>query len=696
VSGGRRTLTVSIIGDAASLERAMGKSRSATGAFGDSAEKSHGKLSRLSKYAAGAAVGAIGALGLAMTSSVKAAVESEKSQAKLETQLKALGISYSANAKHIDTAIQKTSQLSGLDDEELAGSFTNIVRVTGDVNEALRLNGLAADIARAKGVSLEAASKAVSKAAGGQAGALGRLGVVVKEGATGQEALAAAQQKFSGQAESYGKTAAGAQDRFKVATENLQEALGSKLLPVVADVANALAKGVGWLEKHETVTKVLIGTVGAFAGVLALLAIQTKVTAAATAVWTAATWALSAAMYATPVMLIVAGLALLVAGLVVAWNHSETFRNIVTGAFDAVKSTASAVFGWLKTAVVNVASFLVARWENIKTAVGFYWNAYRALIINPIRSAFASVRGAVENVVTFLGDRWEDIKSAASTAWDAVRSNIVSPIREGFTRIREIIAGKGGLVDWLGDRWEDIKKAADKMAAPFVAAFKTMSDGVKKVLDYLGKVVDAIRDVIKFLGNIKVPKISLPDLNPFGGFGGGNVGPGGSPPSSVDGFNDDAARFGNVVTSGYRPGDDGWHGQNRARDYAGGDMIGFARYMALNFGSRLLELIHTPLGFGIKNGQTVPMSYFGSAVAADHYDHVHVAMAQGGIVRARVGEMGPEDVYLPRGSRVVANHETGGSGVRDVYLTRSGNVTIGSQKAARVMANRLAFRAQFG
>jgi hypothetical protein len=81
---------------------------------------------------------------------------------------------------------------------------------------------------------------------------------------------------------------------------------------------------------------------------------------------------------------------------------------------------------------------------------------------------------------------------------------------------------------------------------------------------------------------------------------------------------------------GYRPGDPGWHGKNRARDYSGGNMMGFAKAVAAKFGGGLLELIHTPLGFGIKNGRKVGLGFWGPEINADHYDHVHVAMQTGG------------------------------------------------------------------
>jgi hypothetical protein len=47
---------------------------------------------------------------------------------------------------------------------------------------------------------------------------------------------------------------------------------------------------------------------------------------------------------------------------------------------------------------------------------------------------------------------------------------------------------------------------------------------------------------------------------------------------------------------------------------------------ASRFGGRLAELIYTPGGMGIKDGR--PFRYTGQ-VAADHYDHVHVAFDSG-------------------------------------------------------------------
>src|SRR5688572_1004214 len=67
--------------------------------------------------AAGMAIG-VGAIGIVAKASIDAAVESEKSQAKLRTQLKNMGVSYSEAAPKIDAIIQKQSSLFAVDDED--------------------------------------------------------------------------------------------------------------------------------------------------------------------------------------------------------------------------------------------------------------------------------------------------------------------------------------------------------------------------------------------------------------------------------------------------------------------------------------------------------------------------------------------------------------------------------------------------
>lgn len=225
--------------------------------------------------AAFVAAGGVYGVVTAVKAVTKAYGESEVSQRKMAAQLKAVDLSYDAHAQSIDRVIQKTSLLSGLDDEDLQDSFTAIVRATGSVTKGLDGVRIAADLSRAKNIDVAKAGEVVAKVYNGQVGALKRLGISIDpitaaqdklkastkhatdqqidaakaadKQATAQKAIAALQQRVSGQAKAYGETQKGASDRAAVAFENLQEVLGQKLAPTMTKVFNGVANFINQL-----------------------------------------------------------------------------------------------------------------------------------------------------------------------------------------------------------------------------------------------------------------------------------------------------------------------------------------------------------------------------------------------------------------------------------------------------------------
>jgi hypothetical protein len=256
-----RMLELKFLGDTRQLVKGFHTAGESLDEFGGKTEK-HKKS--LKSYALGlgkaGVAGALAGAGVFLAASVKAAVEAEKAQAKLTTTLKAAGIHWDAHSRQIDTTIKKTADLSGLTDTQLKGAFTNIVRVTGDhpggLQQALKLTAVAADLARAKHMDVAKAGELVGKVAGGNTSVLKRYGIIIDKGATSTQALGILQHKFSGQAEAYGKTTAGAQDRFKVAVNRLQVEIGTKLIPILTklilvalDVIDSADKIVGAFKK---------------------------------------------------------------------------------------------------------------------------------------------------------------------------------------------------------------------------------------------------------------------------------------------------------------------------------------------------------------------------------------------------------------------------------------------------------------
>jgi hypothetical protein len=257
-----RKLVVEIIGDSKSLERSFARSSHASKTF----ERNIGRtargalvgtgaltgLGRAASFASGAFIGGAG-LTFALTSTVKAALESQRVLAQTKNALEQGGDAWKEYGKQIDAAATAQSQLSGFDDERLLQTFQNLYRATGNVNEALRLNALSANVARGRNIELEAAAQIVTKASIGQVGALRRLGIDINKNATATQALDLLQRKYAGSAATYGKTASGAFDRLKVSIENTQEIVGKALLPGLTKVTNQLNK---WLANPANQQKI--------------------------------------------------------------------------------------------------------------------------------------------------------------------------------------------------------------------------------------------------------------------------------------------------------------------------------------------------------------------------------------------------------------------------------------------------------
>ncbi len=254
-TGFRAEATKQVKRDLAGVERSAASSNRELSRFNRGALVGTGVLGGLGRAAAFASASFIGGAGLVygLRSTIAAAEESQKVQAQLANALEQQNISLEANKAAIDKRTQALSQMSGFDDELITTTFINFVRRTGDVTKALNLNAIAVDVARGRNISLEASSALVTRASLGMAGSLRRVGIAAKDGASATELLNLLQQKYAGSAEAYGRTAAGAQERFRVAIENTQEAIGTALLPSITKALDAATK---WLNNTDNQKKI--------------------------------------------------------------------------------------------------------------------------------------------------------------------------------------------------------------------------------------------------------------------------------------------------------------------------------------------------------------------------------------------------------------------------------------------------------
>jgi hypothetical protein len=252
----RRRLEVEIVGDASKLDKAFRSAERSSRQFGRNVGKSGGLAGGLlSGVGKGGMIGAGIAAGtgvalVGLKKVVAAAKEAQVAQAQLDQAFAASGKSSVKFGAQVDRSIRSISKMAAFDDEDVSSAFASLLRTTGSIEKATRGAALAANIARARRISLAAATKIVEKAENGQLRGLKAIGVQLDSNTTTTEALERAQQKFAGSAAAYGKTAAGAQEKLGVAFENLEEKVGAKLLPTLTKLTLKLVELIDWSEKN--------------------------------------------------------------------------------------------------------------------------------------------------------------------------------------------------------------------------------------------------------------------------------------------------------------------------------------------------------------------------------------------------------------------------------------------------------------
>lgn len=180
--------------------------------------------------------------------------------------------------------------------------------------------------------------------------------------------------------------------------------------------------------------------------------VATKAATGAAKASAAAQWLLNAALSANPIGLVVVALVALTAGVVLAYKKSETFRDIVDGAFSVAKSAVSGVVD------------------------------------------------AVSGLVSWFRDK---VPPAVSTLKDKV-----APILDlAFAPIKTTLSTIGDVVTFVRDK---VPPAFDTMKGKVVPFIDAIVAPIKTAYDTMVNLVDKIASI----DFPDIPKI--PDINPFG------------------------------------------------------------------------------------------------------------------------------------------------------------------------------------
>ena len=244
-----RTLKLALLADVDKFLTGMNQAETSTKGLSSKINK-YSKAMAKSFALAGAAAGAY-AIKIGMDS-VNAAIEDEKSQATLAQALKNTTKATDANIAATEKYISATQLRYGVSDLKLRESLGNLARATGDVTKAQQLNNLALDISAATGRDLASVSLALAKSYDGNFGALKKLGIPLDEAIIKSKDFNLVQAEltklFGGAAAANAETYAGKLAIVKQRFDEMKEAAGARLLPVLSvllENINMTAKAIG-------------------------------------------------------------------------------------------------------------------------------------------------------------------------------------------------------------------------------------------------------------------------------------------------------------------------------------------------------------------------------------------------------------------------------------------------------------------
>jgi hypothetical protein len=297
-----------------------------------------GKVSGAGKILTGVVGGTV--VG-ALSDFANSAAADEANSLKLQTAIENSGVSWDDYADKIDDVIAKGQDLA-FSDDDTRNSLASLTESTGSVEEAMKRLPVAMDLARAKGISLEAASKLLGKVSDENTKVLKKYGIVMEEGATATDVLAKVQQIAGGQAEVYGSTTSGWIAKVKDGIGEFTEGIGASLGPAQGFIALLPGMSAGM--------SLAGGAVGALSSALGIQRTGMMLTIPVAG-------GLNLAL--GPLILVIGAIAIAAALLALAWSNNWG---------DIQGVTARAVAFW-QDAFDGVRLFLLNTWMGIVTGI---------------------------------------------------------------------------------------------------------------------------------------------------------------------------------------------------------------------------------------------------------------------------------------------------------------------------------------
>ncbi len=444
---------------------------------------------------------ALAALGAAAFDATKAAIQDQAAQEQLARTLATSTKATNTQVKAVEDFITQTSQAAAVSDDELRPALATLARGTGDLEKAQQGLGLALDVAAGTGKPLAQVSEALSKAYAGNLRGLNaldpRMKELIKNGATAEEAIAVLSKTFKGDAAASADTAAGRFKGLGIALDETKESVGAALLPAVEKILPVLQKFAKWAQENPNVFLAIAAAIGVVAAGIIGLNVAMMI------------------LSANPVALIIGAIVVAVAGLTIGlialYKKSETFRDIVTGAWEAVQKAVKVVVDYLRgpaeaaftiiKGVIDTISALIkgdfsGAWDGLKTVVGGVLDGIQnSLVAFPLKIATAAldigkaiVSGIADGVVGLATKVWDVISGMPGALLKLANGWIDGLGTIGGAVIQWIKNGVTGLADAI---WDKISGFADALWQKVKGVAEDVKDIGKNILGLIGDVIES-------------------------------------------------------------------------------------------------------------------------------------------------------------------------------------------------------------
>lgn len=341
-----------------------------------------------------------------------------------------------------------TAEVADMMSAAFRGEFDSLQRLIPNINAA-----------RVEQEALAATGKASAKELTAQEKAAATLAIVQRDGAAA--------------AGDFARTSDGLANSSKILGAqmgNIQAQLGAALVPAMTAAVTVGSELITFFTSGSTAAQVVMGVIAGLTAVLVIHSTATRAVAAAhriaavtTGIVTAAQWLWNAALTANPIGIVVVAIAALVGALIYAWHNSETFRAVVTGAWEGIKAAAMAVGNWFTVTVP-------AWWRGVLT----------------------STRATFGAVMAFLSGVWSGIQSGARSALDFI-VRVFS-----YTPIGMVVTNFGAIVDFFRNLPGRIRDALGNVGELLLEAGGRIMDGLARgIRNAVGKVTGAVSNAMQ-------------------------------------------------------------------------------------------------------------------------------------------------------------------------------------------------------